>query len=704
MSGRDSASTLRDGPALDLRSMAGSVLLVEDEPSVGELVQGYLGRDGYRVIWVRSGEEALAELERHSVRLVILDIGLPGIDGFEVCREIRARSQVPILMLTARDEEPDRIVGLEVGADDYLTKPFSPRELVARMKAILRRAEPQRTQEVLRLGDVSLNRETHDVTTAGELVELTAKEFDLLAFFLSNPGAVLSRDVLLDRVWGIEYPGGTRTVDVHVAQLRRKLRRPGPDPHAPGQRLQGGHLVRTLRGRLFAAMLAALALTLALTIATGAVLTRQQVDRSQVTALSGEADALALLRRSSVSYEVSDTVSGGIRTIYGYRSKLAAYVPNADRSSNGETTFAGRQYIYSYRTIPSRGLLLLRLASVKSAAWRPFLRDLLLAALAGAALAAALAFVVARSIVRPIRRVAGASRALAAGEMPTRLPEDGSLELASLAQAFNEMAEQLAASRESERSFLLSVSHELKTPLTAIRGYAEGLSEGVFPAADASRTILVEARRLERLVRDLLDLARMNRHEFSVRRETVDLAEVAREAVARHEAPAREFGVALSAAGEPTWVEADHDRVLQVASNLVENALRETPAGGSVTVRTAPGCLMVSDTGPGLAPADLEHAFDRFFLYDKYGRERPVGSGLGLAIVKQLSEAMGGTVAVDAAPGGGASFVVRLPPAARPRGFPDLEVGPVGSAARSWTEPRRVDDLEVRSDDAVETM
>jgi DNA-binding response OmpR family regulator len=214
--------------------MAGTVLLVEDEPSVGELVRGYLSRDGYRVLWVRTGEDALVELERHQLRMVILDVGLPGLDGFEVCRLIRYRSQVPILMLTARDEEPDRIVGLEVGADDYLTKPFSPRELVARMKAIMRRTEPQPTNDVLTLGNVILNRETHDVTIDGQDVELTAKEFDLLAYFLANPGAVLSRDVLLDRVWGVEYPGGTRTVDVHVAQLRRKLGRPD--------------LIRTLRG------------------------------------------------------------------------------------------------------------------------------------------------------------------------------------------------------------------------------------------------------------------------------------------------------------------------------------------------------------------------------------------------------------------------------------------------------------------------
>jgi DNA-binding response OmpR family regulator len=214
--------------------MAGTVLLVEDEPSVGELVRGYLTRDGYRVIWVRSGDEALVELERHPVRLVLLDIGQPGRDGFDVCRDIRARSQVPILMLTARDEEPDRIVGLEVGADDYVTKPFSPRELVARMKAVLRRSEPQERHESMTLADVVLDRESRDVSVAGTPVELTAKEFDLLAFFMANTGIVVSRDLLLDRVWGVEYPGGTRTVDVHVAQLRRKLGRPD--------------LIRTLRG------------------------------------------------------------------------------------------------------------------------------------------------------------------------------------------------------------------------------------------------------------------------------------------------------------------------------------------------------------------------------------------------------------------------------------------------------------------------
>ncbi|MBA2357692.1 MAG: response regulator transcription factor [Actinobacteria bacterium] len=216
------------------RAGAGTVLIVEDEHSIGALIRSYLSRDGYGVVWVRSGEEALIELVRHPVRIVVLDIGLPGMDGFEVCRQIRARSSVPIVMVTARDEEPDRVAGLEVGADDYVPKPFSPRELVARVKAILRRSEPAIAEPIMSLGDIVLDLQGREVAVGGEPVELTTKEFDLLVCLMENPGIVLSRDTLLDRAWGTTYPGGTRTVDVHVGQLRKKLGRPA--------------LIRTVRG------------------------------------------------------------------------------------------------------------------------------------------------------------------------------------------------------------------------------------------------------------------------------------------------------------------------------------------------------------------------------------------------------------------------------------------------------------------------
>ena len=214
--------------------MSGTILLVEDEPSIASLVRAYLERDSYKVVWASNGADALAALDRHQIRMVILDIGLPDIDGFEVCRRIRKRSQVPILMLTARDEEPDRVAGLELGADDYISKPFSPRELVARMKAVMRRVEPQPIDERVMLGDVVLDRASREVTVAGELVDLRSKEFDLLAYLMENHGLVVSRDQLLDRVWGLEFAAGTRTVDVHVAQVRAKLGRP--------------ELIRTIRG------------------------------------------------------------------------------------------------------------------------------------------------------------------------------------------------------------------------------------------------------------------------------------------------------------------------------------------------------------------------------------------------------------------------------------------------------------------------
>jgi two-component system sensor histidine kinase BaeS len=431
--------------------------------------------------------------------------------------------------------------------------------------------------------------------------------------------------------------------------------------------------MRSLRARLFAATLAALALTLALTLSVGAVLTRRQVDRSQAAALAQIANDRALDRREHVSYRRGNQQLGSVLVMIQLRSSFTGLVPNVNKSSDGSTTYQGKRQLYSYRTLPHLGLLLLRPSSSLSSAVRPYLTDLFLAGLAGVVIAAILSFLLARSITLPIRRVVEATRAIAADESHEPLRTEGATELASLAAAFNEMTRQLDASRDAERAFLLSVSHELKTPLTAIRGYAEGLAEGAFESEEAAATIAIEAQRLERLVRDLLDLARMNRSEFSVRSEPVDVAEVAREAVARHEAAAREFDVELVAAGSESWVDADGDRMLQIASNLVENALRATPAGGRVTVSGDDGRLVVADTGPGISPEDVPHAFERFYLYDKASRDRRVGSGLGLAIVRQLATAMGGDVSVASGPGGTA-FTVTL----EPRSPVHTENGPFG--------------------------
>lgn len=223
------------------------------------------------------------------------------------------------------------------------------------------------------------------------------------------------------------------------------------------------------------------------------------------------------------------------------------------------------------------------------------------------------------------------------------------------------MSDELSRAREAQGRFLESVSHELRTPLTSIRGYAEALEEEAIPPAESARVIGAEADRLERLVADLLDLARFGRSDFSIAREPVDLAVVVEQSVERHLPRSRDMGVKLSGdATAETWVLADHDRLLQAVSNLIENALRITPAGGSVNVNAAAGRITVRDTGPGLDPEDIPRAFERFYLYGRYRSERPVGSGLGLAIVRELISAMAGTVEASTPPGGGAEFTIRL--------------------------------------------
>jgi DNA-binding response OmpR family regulator len=203
----------------------GTVVVVEDDPHIADLVDLYLRREGFRVLLAEDGEKGLELFKQSDPWIVILDVGLPGRrDGFDVCREIRARGSVPVLFLTARDDEVDRVLGLEMGADDYLTKPFSPRELVARVRAILRRTrEGPAPQEVVMVGELEVDLRRREVRQRGSAVSLTTREFDLLAFLANNIGLALSRQQLLDGVWGTDWYGDERTVDVHVAQLRKKL-------------------------------------------------------------------------------------------------------------------------------------------------------------------------------------------------------------------------------------------------------------------------------------------------------------------------------------------------------------------------------------------------------------------------------------------------------------------------------------------------
>jgi signal transduction histidine kinase len=425
-----------------------------------------------------------------------------------------------------------------------------------------------------------------------------------------------------------------------------------------------------LRSRLFQAIGLVVLICVALTIGVGLVLTRRAVAHTTLQNLAHQAHLIAAFSRGSVGgvRHLPNPLTTSLKDQQESISVDGRILPASAHGSlahgepvQGTLSLNGHQYYFAARPANPGTLILLRRESAVGSLLSPYVWGLLIAAAVGGLLAAGAAFLIARRIARPVDRVSDAARSLAHGTHPEPVPVEGAAEIATLAVAFNDLAAQLRQAQEAERNFLLSVSHELKTPLTAIRGYAEAVEDGAVDPREAAATVTAEARRLERLVKDLLDLARMNRTDFSVHNTEIDLAEVADDAVRRYEQQAESFGVALQAVADgPAPAIADADRVLQVVSNLVENALRLTPPGGEVRVVAAPGLLRVEDTGPGLAEADTERAFERFYLHERYGLERRVGTGLGLAIVKELTQAMGGDVDVESRPGKLTVFTVRL--------------------------------------------
>jgi two-component system, OmpR family, sensor kinase len=425
-----------------------------------------------------------------------------------------------------------------------------------------------------------------------------------------------------------------------------------------------------LRRRVFGYVALAAIASCALTTVVAVVLVRHRIAAQRVTALENQANVLSVVGGAPGALAAGDHIyrvgSGRPRRVRPVLGRAVVDAIGTTGDAEGRVTVAGRALLYVARTTPRGRVVLIRNARLAFAEWRPFLASLVIAGLGGAGLAAVLAGRLARRLLRPIDQLAAATRRVASGEADVAVPVTGEDELAELGHSFNVMAAELTSAREAQRSFLESVSHELKTPLTSIRGYAEALEEGAVSPKEGGRVVAAEADRLERLVFDLLDLARLERAGFTVEHRRVELSAIGAAAVQRHLPRAQELGVTLTSTrtdDDGAWAIGDEGRLLQATSNLIENALRLTPAGGLVEVSTGAGTIAVRDTGPGLAAEDLPRAFERFYLHDRYRSERAVGSGLGLAIVKELTSAMGGEVTATGRPGGGAEFQIRIPTA-----------------------------------------
>jgi two-component system sensor histidine kinase BaeS len=444
---------------------------------------------------------------------------------------------------------------------------------------------------------------------------------------------------------------------------------------------RGGRL-NSLRVRLLLPIGLIVLVSVAGTLLLAAYLTRQAATSAARHNLARQADVLAAQERTrpcpTCSAELGPLNASVLplheRIVFVPLHQASPYISAAERAKlkrkepiQFRRDIDGEDSLVAARQVTSQGrdygFLLIRSAKLEGSDTGPFVESLLLAATVGSVLAILAALVLTRLIAGRVEHVSDAIRRFSDEESPSHLAVEGPNELASLAASFNHMADELARAREAERAFLLSVSHELKTPLTSIRGYAEALAEDAVDPSVAAETLRAEAGRLERLVHDLLDLARMNRSTFDVRREPLELGDAALEAVRRYEPLAQTLGVTLEARLDaPMQVLGDEDRVQQVIGNLVENALRVTPVGGGVRVCVERAAVRVEDDGPGLEPEELARAFERFYLHSRYGKDRKVGTGLGLAIVKQLTEAMGGSVDVASEPGEGAAFTVRLTP------------------------------------------
>jgi two-component system sensor histidine kinase BaeS len=431
-----------------------------------------------------------------------------------------------------------------------------------------------------------------------------------------------------------------------------------------------------LWSRLWLAVFLATVIPLVAFLLLGVFIIQRNVENADIEAIGRQARVLsAVVANQSPDERIAtqDAVASVGRTMtIAPLDSLAGRLPDdaaAEVESGGFAAGRIRQpddVIYAAVRKGSVVVLLERPYDTPVLDWSQWTGRLLFGTLLAAGCTIVVSLVLAHTIARPVDRVVQASTAVAHGKTPTSLPVGGPWELRSLSESFNTMSEELARARRTERSFLLSVSHELKTPVAAMRGFAEGVQEDVIDPQKAATFILAESRRLERLIGDLLDLARLGAGRFEIRPQMLDLRQVANDAALRCSYAADSLHtkvVVLSAPQAPAI--GDPDRVIQAVSNLIENALRLSPQGGLVTVEVGPGRIKVIDSGPGLSPEDMAHAFDRFFLYDRYKGERPVGTGLGLALVSELVVAMDGTVSASAGASGGTEFTIRLPASAR---------------------------------------
>ena len=691
----------------------GTIVVIEDDPNIADLVEMYLRRDGFRVIQATTGESGLAACDRESPRLVVLDVGLPGeIDGFEVCRRLRSDADVAIVMLTARDDEIDRVLGLELGADDYVTKPFSPRELAARVKAVLRRSDrpPASTPRVLAAGGVEVDAGRREARVDGRASSRWQPASSTCCCSWLRTSAWPCRGSRSSTAPGVQAGSATNGRSTCTsASSARSWAMPSRWQRCGASDTGWGEMRRRLTVSMVLMVFGALVLaglaSLALSVHDAGIQTRRELVREAqglASTVQTQANTTNPVDPAKALHNLLGVMRAPLRlqgsAVVGVRPRgvlfdpvtprLAPTLPSGLSAADlrpqdllALSTVSGTTHGFEYAAAPYRANLQVAGDTVDVVQAVVLTRSppgVLRSAGPWFALSSlvilGVAFLVAnrlgRRLARPLEAAQTVTRRIAGGDLDARVPEEpgADSEMASLAASINAMADSLARAQGAERQFLLSVSHDLRTPLTSIKGFAEAIEDGMVADVGAAAGVIAsESRRLERLVNDLLALATLEARRFALMPQRLDLAAATSATVAGFAPAAAELGLSLAFAAEPAGeveATADPDRVAQVAANLIENALRfATREVRVVVTRNGDGPeLWVEDDGPGISAQDMPRVFERLFASGpRPGRQ--ISSGLGLAIVAELVTAMGGSVRAESplGPAGGTRMVVGLP-------------------------------------------
>ena len=701
--------------------MSRKVLVVDDEKLIVKGIRFSLEQDGMDVDCAYDGEEALEMAQEKKYDIILLDLMLPKMDGFEVCQQIREFSNVPIVMLTAKGEDMDKILGLEYGADDYITKPFNILEVKARIKAIMRRAgsnqEEKDKAKTIEAGDLKMDCESRRVFISGKEINLTAKEFDVLELLVFNPNKVYSRENLLNIVWGYEYPGDVRTVDVHIRRLREKIEANPSEPKYVHTKWGVGYyfqayampekkkpsFLKSLRFRILI-ILVILGIVPSVIVAhvmvaayeNKAVAVRKQTVEKQCDILcnllikenymndSSSQDVNSKLELLSNVYDgrilLVDRDYRIIKDTYGVdegKTLISTMVIKCFKGEEASRYNSKTQKIEMALPVKSpevkqlQGAMLISFSSNEIAENILELeqKSLLITGII-IVLAVLLGYVLSTVLVKPFARVTKSIEDLTDGYQNEEISVPDYTETALITDAFNKMLSRMKILDESRNEFVSNVSHELKTPLTSMKVLADSLvgQEGVPEELyqEFMGDITAEIDRENKIITDLLSLVKMDKKAADLNVEHLNINQLLEDILKRLRpiADKRHIDLILDSF-RPVEADVDEVKFTLAVSNLVENGIKYNVDDGWVRVTLDADhkyfYVKVADSGMGIPEESIGRIFERFYRVDKSHSKEIGGTGLGLAITRSAVTMHHGTIQVASKEGEGTTFTVRIP-------------------------------------------